>query len=73
VAQLINTAPDRLKSGLPVEFLLRDLTAAGIDRDVALSLINPQLAAGRKTCATCGLTYVAGVTTCASCHQPLSE
>ncbi|RPJ02596.1 MAG: zinc-ribbon domain-containing protein [Chloroflexi bacterium] len=72
VAQMINTVPDRLKSGVPVEFLMRDLTAAGVDRDVAQSLINPHLAAGRKTCASCGLTYAAGVTTCASCKQPLS-
>ncbi len=72
VAQMINTVPDRLKSGVPVEFLMRDLTAAGLDRDVVLSLINPHLAAGRKTCESCGLTYAAGVTTCASCNQPLS-
>jgi hypothetical protein len=72
VAQLINTVPDRLRSGVPAEFLMRDLTAAGVDRDVAQNLINPHLTAGRKTCESCGLTYAAGVATCASCDQPLS-
>jgi uncharacterized OB-fold protein len=71
LAQLINTVPDRLKAGVPVEFVLRDLTGAGVDRDVALNMINPHLSAGRKTCETCGLTYANGVAACAECHQPL--
>jgi hypothetical protein len=72
LAQLINTVPDRLEAGMPVEYILRDLTGAGVDRDVALNMINPHLGAGRKTCETCGLTYAAGVATCAECKQPLS-
>jgi transcription elongation factor Elf1 len=72
LAQMINSIPNRLKSGIPVEYILRDLTSTGVDRDAALSMVNPHLAAGRKTCETCGLTYAAGVTTCAECKQPLS-
>jgi transcription elongation factor Elf1 len=72
LAQLINSVPERLKAGVPVEYLLRDLTAANVDRDVALNMINPHLTAGRRTCQACGLTYAAGVVMCAECEQPLS-
>jgi transcription elongation factor Elf1 len=72
LVQLINTVPDRLDAGVPVEYLVRDLTGAGVDRDVALTMINPHLSAGRKTCEACGLTYAAGVAACTECKQPLS-
>jgi hypothetical protein len=68
---MLNTLQTRLDGGTPVEFLLRDLTAAGLDRDLALGMIDQHLAAGRKTCHTCGLTYAASATACAECHQPL--
>ena len=71
LAQMINTVPERLKAGVPVEYVLRDLTGAGVDRDVALDMINPHLSAGRTTCDTCGLTYAATVTQCAECQRPL--
>jgi len=71
LAALLNSLGSRLNAGVPVEYLVRDLTAAGLDRDVALEMITPHLAAGRKTCPTCNLTYAASVATCAGCHQPL--
>jgi hypothetical protein len=71
LAQLINAIPDRLSDGTPVEYIARDLTAAGVDRDAALNMIAPHLAAGRKTCATCGLTYAASISACMECGQPL--
>jgi hypothetical protein len=71
LAQMINTIPDRLRAGVPAEYLARDLTAAGVDRDVAMNMINPHLIAGRKTCATCNLTYAASVMICAECKKPL--
>ncbi len=71
LAKLLNAIPDRLKNGTPVEYLYRDLTAAGLDRDAALNMLNLHLKDGRKTCQTCGLSYAATVTVCAECHQPL--
>jgi uncharacterized paraquat-inducible protein A len=68
---LINDLPKLLATGLPVEYLVRDLNTGGLDRDVALKTIEPYLAAGRKTCPTCNLTYLASVMTCAECHKPL--
>jgi len=71
LAQQINAIPARLRMGVPVEYIVRDLTSSGIDRDAALALVNPHLANGTRTCATCGLTYAEGVDACAECNKPL--
>ncbi len=71
LVQIINSVPARLNHGVPVEYLARDLTAAGVDRDVVMSMIEPHLAAGRKMCEACGLTYAAPATKCAECGNPL--
>ena len=71
VVSQINTLANRLNAGTPVEYLVRDLTTTGLDREVAQNMVNNHLAAGRKTCVTCGLTYAATVDQCIECHQPL--
>jgi uncharacterized OB-fold protein len=71
LAALINELPARLNAGTPVEYVVRDLTAAGVERQTALEMIAPHLAAGQKSCAHCGLTYAPTVSTCSECHQPL--
>lgn len=71
LAQMINSIPARLRSGSPVEYMVRDLTMAGLDRDAALKLVTPHLGAGSRTCTTCGLTYDPQVTICAGCQRPL--
>lgn len=69
--QLINALPEKLKSGTPVEYLVRDLTAAGVDRDAALTMIKPHLGEAQKNCPTCGLTYIAEITNCSECGKAL--
>ena len=71
LAQIINSVPARLNRGVPIEYLARDLTAAGVDRDVVLTVIEPHLTNGRKTCETCGLTYADSVSACAECGELL--
>lgn len=71
LTQMINTIPARLRAGTPVEYLVRDLTAAGLDRDAALKLVTPHLSAGRRTCTNCGLNYDPEVTTCSECGQSI--
>jgi hypothetical protein len=71
LAKLLNTLPARLAAGTPVEYLVRDLTAGGLDRDVARDMVEPALGAARKSCDACGLTYAASVERCAVCGQPL--
>jgi hypothetical protein len=71
LAELVNSLPTQLANGAPVEYLYRDLTAAGLDREAALTMLNTALKDGKKTCATCGLSYASTVTHCAECHQVL--
>ncbi len=71
LAQMLNALGERLAAGAPVEYVVRDLTAAGLERDIALDMVQKHLAAGEKTCDDCGLTYAASVATCTECGQPL--
>ncbi len=71
LSQLLNTAKTRLEHGTPVEYLIRDMTAAGLDRDIAQSTMNTLLKTERKTCHTCGLSYHPQTQACASCGKPL--
>ncbi|NWG17364.1 MAG: zinc-ribbon domain-containing protein [Chloroflexi bacterium] len=71
LAGLINTAKARLEGGYPVEYLVRDLTAAGLDREVAWATINAVVGVGRRTCPNCRLSYAATVTVCPECGHSL--
>jgi hypothetical protein len=71
LAQILNTLGERLSRGEPLEYLMRDLTAAGLDRDIAMQMINAKLTGGRKTCDSCGLTYTSSVERCMSCGRVL--
>ncbi len=72
LASQINALPERLAGGSPIEYVLRDLTAAGLDRTRAQEMIAVHLSGTRRRCEACGLTYADTVTTCAECHGPLS-
>ncbi|GAB4421887.1 MAG: hypothetical protein Kow00106_19000 [Anaerolineae bacterium] len=71
LAHMLNTLAERLAAGAPIEYLVRDLTAAGLERDLALELVNRHLADGQKHCSDCGLSYSAVVAVCALCGKPL--
>ncbi len=71
LAQMLNTLAERVVAGAPVEYLVRDLTAAGLERDLAVELVNKHLSAGQKQCAECGLSYSTAATVCAVCGKPL--
>ena len=73
LAEMINRAGDLLRDGKPVEYFLRDLTAAGLDRDVARGIIREHIGPDRRTCPACELTYAATVTRCTVCNQPLEK
>lgn len=73
LATLMNGIKPRLEAGTPVDYVLRDLTAAGLDYDVARAAVDSQMGSSdRLQCASCGLTYTAGVTVCAECGDPLA-
>jgi ribosomal protein L37AE/L43A len=73
LAQALNQIEDDLRAGNPVEFIVRDLTAAGLDRDVALRAIEPFTASTKKHCTDCGLTYLNSITHCQNCGKELTE
>lgn len=73
VARLLNTVRKRLESGYPVEYMIRDLTDDGLDRDVALNTVNIAVTEARKQCPDCRLTYAASMRACADCGRALVE
>ena len=71
--ELLNSVKTRLLKGDSVEYVVRDLTAAGIERDVATSLVTSSIGDARKICKNCNLSYASDVTVCQECKQPLPE
>jgi zinc-ribbon family len=63
-AKMLNTVKTRLDKGYSVEYVVRDLTADGLDRDIANNIVNMAIGAARKTCPKCGLMYAASVAMC---------
>jgi len=73
LAGLLNTLPERLNNGAPVEYLVRDLTAAGLDLDVAMKTIASHLDGHTRMCETCALSYAPSVKVCSSCGKELGS
>ncbi len=73
LAFVLNTIGERLANGAPIDFVIRDLTAAGLDFDVARAIVEAQATPDRQQCPACGLTYTAGVRTCTSCGGALQD
>lgn len=73
LALVLNTIGERLADGAPIEFVIRDLTAAGLDFDVARAIVEAQAGADRQHCPVCGLTYTAVPRACTSCGGLLQD
>lgn len=73
LAGMLNTVKSTLEGGKPVEYLLRELVSAGLDRDIALGAVKAAIGEKRNECPKCGLSYAANVTNCTECHEPLTE
>jgi transcription elongation factor Elf1 len=71
VAEQLNVIKAQLQKGQPVEYMVRDLTAGGLDRDVANGLVKSVAGNERKQCSQCELSYVADVTECSECGAAL--
>ncbi|MEZ4666618.1 MAG: zinc-ribbon domain-containing protein [Anaerolineae bacterium] len=69
--ELLNSVKSRLQAGDPVEYVIRDLTAAGIDRNMATAVVSASIGEDRKFCKTCNLSYVASLESCRECGQLL--
>ncbi|MBZ0297802.1 MAG: zinc ribbon domain-containing protein [Anaerolineae bacterium] len=71
VARLLNMVRTRLENGYPVEYMVRDLTDDGLDRDIALNVVEMAIGSERKICPKCDLTYASSILACADCDQTL--
>jgi len=73
LATMLNTVKSTLEGGQSVEYALRDLVAAGLERDIALNAVKSAIGAARRECPNCGLSYAANVAVCSECNQSLIE
>ncbi len=71
LATLMNNAQKRLEEGMPIDFLVRDLTQAGMELDMARKVVDAAISGDRKRCMACGLEYAVSVSTCRECSETL--
>lgn len=63
-ARFLTSIQENLKRGYSAEYLVRDLTADGMDRDLANDMVNKMLGERPRECPKCGLTYASSVQSC---------
>jgi transcription elongation factor Elf1 len=68
LAGMLNTLKTRLDGGVPIEYAVRDLTAVGLELDMARKAVDNAIGTQRNVCKACGLTYSPAVITCTECH-----
>lgn len=73
LAAMLNSVKSTLENGQPVEYVLRDLVSAGLERDIALSTVKSAIGTARRQCSNCGLSYASNVNGCSECNVPLIE
>lgn len=73
LAQQLNTLTERLEDGFPVEYAIADLTAAGLERELALDSVRRAIGTLRRQCPECGLTYAPNVASCKEDDTPLED
>ncbi len=71
--ELLNSVKSRLMGGDPVEYVIRDMTSAGIEREIATNLISSTIGEERRQCEHCNLSYAPTISRCQECQQPLAE
>jgi hypothetical protein len=71
LATMMRKIKPKLENGYPVEYMVRDLTAAGLDLSVARGAVEGAVDTGRKTCPTCSLSYANTAGTCSGCGGAL--
>jgi RNase P subunit RPR2 len=67
LAAQLNDLKYVLEGGTSVEYALRDLTAAGLDREVARESVRAAIGTARRVCPQCQLHYAVNVSTCKEC------
>ena len=73
LAALMNSMKAKLEKGVSIDYLVRDLTSAGLNYDMARQTVENAAGEGRRVCETCGLTYAASASTCTECGGALRQ
>lgn len=73
LAAMLNNVKSNLESGHPVEYVLRDLVSAGLERDIVLNVVKSAIGETRRQCPKCGLSYASTINTCSECNTPLED
>jgi len=71
LASLMNSVKSKLEKGVSIDYMVRDLTSAGLNYDMARQTVENAAGEGRRVCETCGLTYAAAASTCTECGGAL--
>ena len=73
LASMLNALKSNLEKGQPVEYVLRDLILAGLERGLAINAIKMAIGDQRCQCSKCNLSYASTIKTCSECNTPLNE
>jgi transcription elongation factor Elf1 len=71
LATILNSARQRLENGMPIDYLIRDLTAANLDLEIARGLVANAIGPQQNVCDRCGLSYASHIHVCSECSSPL--
>lgn len=71
VNQLLNRVKAMLDRGMPIEYVISDLTAERLDRDVAFNAVRLVTGGEHRTCPRCDLNYAPTMSRCPSCKVDL--
>lgn len=66
LSEQLNTLADRLMDGSAIEYVVADLTATGLDRDLAIRYVINTIGRTSKQCPQCNLHYAESVTQCSA-------
>jgi hypothetical protein len=73
MARLLNTVKERFSKRQPVEYVVSELTAEGIDREIAENIVTMVIGDKRRVCPQCDLTYAPDIEKCPDCGVALKE
>ncbi|MBN1429725.1 MAG: zinc-ribbon domain-containing protein [Anaerolineae bacterium] len=71
LGSMMNSIKSRLDKGFPVEHMIRELTAANLDLEIARGAVQGAIGKNVKVCEKCNLAYSPAAGQCAECGREL--
>jgi hypothetical protein len=69
---LLNRVKGLLDQGTPVEYVISDLTAERLDRDIAFNTVRLVTGGQQRMCPNCELNYAPNIEICPACQIALN-